>query len=200
MSLAFNAASHEYRWMDQIVPSVTQILKPFYDFSMVDPGVLEHKRRIGVAVHAAIQFDIEGDLDQQSIADEWRGYFRAWKAFVADTGLTDADIGAAEKPQYHKTYGFAGTPDIPLCLDKRWAVLDLKTAATAHPAWALQTAAYKELININTPKGLLKIEDRYTLRLKENGTYSLDQHKDANDWQTFLSLLTVHKWRIKHGC
>lgn len=202
--LVFDEATHTYTVDGVVVPSVTQILSGacLYDFSMVAPDVLERKRQIGTAVHKAIELSLAGDLDEDWLPAAWAGYFRAWQKFVADTGITDADIGPGEGPMYHTGFRYAGTPDRQIYLDKRWAVLDLKTTAELHPAVGLQLAAYQELINdspANDMPHTLQIKDRYALQLKENGTYRLEQYKDKSDWQVFLSLLTVANWKRKNA-
>ena len=196
--LTFDAERHEYRVDGVLLPSVTQVLKPLQDFSMIAPAVLEHARQRGIAVHIAVQLDICNDLVEESVAPELAGYLQAWRAFRHDSGIHEADFGDPEKPLYHPLYGFAGTPDVPFFFKKRWAVLDVKTADALSPVWGLQTAAYLELINANTPKGHHKVVDRYSLRLRENGTYRLEQHTDKNDWQVFLSCLTIHQWKGKN--
>lgn len=192
--LTFDPIKHEYSVNGTVLPSVTQILAPLSDFSMIAPDVLEHKRQIGVAVHRAIELSILVELDKTSIAEEWRGYFVAWENFLIDSCTDEADIGVG-KPLHDPTLGFAGTPDVQLYINGRWAVVDVKTAETAHPAWALQTIAYKHLLNVNTPKGQHPILDRFALKVREDGTYSLIQHKDKSDFNVLLSLLNVKKWR-----
>lgn len=194
----FDEPTHVYTLGEQVLPSVTQVLAPFYDFSMVSPAVLEHARSRGVAVHRCVQLDIKDDLVEESVAPELAGYLAAWRAFRSECRISAADFGEPERPLFHPIYRFAGTPDVPLFFSGRWAVLDIKTPDALDPAWALQTAAYKELLNANTPKGEHQIEDRYSLRLRENGTYRLDQFKDRADWTVFLSALTLHNWKGKH--
>ena len=193
--LTFEPIAHRYQFGGVTVPSVTQVLRSLYDFSMVTQEVLERKRQIGVATHAAIALDIANDLDESSVAPEVAGYLKGWRAFRADCSLHEADFGEIERPLYHPTYRFAGTPDMALCLDKCWSVLDVKTAADLHPAVALQLAAYLELLNANTPAGEHKLKRRYALRLRENGTYRLDEMKDKNDLNTFLAFLMTNRWR-----
>lgn len=197
--LSFNAELHEYRFTDVVVPSVTKILKPMSeDFSMIAPRVLEHARQRGVAVHACVQLDIKNDLVEESVVPEIAGYLKAWRRFRSECGIHEADFGEPERPLFHPALRYAGTPDVPLCLNKRWAVLDVKTADALSPAWALQTAAYRELINVNTLKGEHLIEDRYSLRLRDDGTYKLDQFKDRGDWAVFLAALTLDNWKRKN--
>ena len=193
--LTFDAEKHEYKWDGVIVPSVTQILRPCYDFSMIDPAVLERKRQIGVAVHSAIALEIDGNLDEASIAPEIAGYLKAWRNFRADVDLHEADFGDVEIPQYQHVLGYAGTPDMAVFLDGKWSVIDVKTAAAMHPAWSLQLAAYKGLLDTHTKIGMSAIAHRYSLRLYESGTFNLDEHKNKADWTTFLSFLNCHRWK-----
>lgn len=197
--LTFDPVAHRYRWNAETVPSVTQVLAPLIDFSMVAPDVLEHARQRGTAVHRCVQLDITNDLVEESVSPEIAGYLKAWRAFRTECGIDEADFGDPEKPLYHQLLRFAGTPDVPLCINDRWAVLDVKTADVLGDTWPIQTAAYLELINVNTPKGNHLIQDRYSLRLRDNGTYKLEQYKDRGDWGVFLAALTLHKWKEKHS-
>ena len=61
--LTFDPEKHEYRINGVLVPSVSQILAPLYDFSKIPRDVLERKRQIGTAIHKAIELDLLGDLD-----------------------------------------------------------------------------------------------------------------------------------------
>ena len=193
----FDEPTHTYTLGEQVLPSVTQILKPLVDFSMVPPAVLEHARARGVAVHKCVQLDIIDDLDEGSVAPEIAGYLAAWRKFRTEGQVKAADFGEPEKPMFHPAMRFAGTPDVPLFFGGKWAVLDIKTASALSEPWALQTAAYKELINANTQAGEHKIEDRYSLRLREDGTYKLDQFKDKSDFGVFLACLTVYRAKEK---
>lgn len=196
----FDEPSHTYTLGEQVLPSVTQVLKLVSDdFSMVAPAVLERARLRGVAVHRCVQLDINDDLVEESVVPAIAGYLAAWRKFRTECQIKAADFGEPERPLFHPSLRFAGTPDVPLFFGGKWAVLDIKTAEQASPSWALQTAAYLELINANTKKGEHLIEDRYSLRLRENGTYKLDQFKDRGDWTVFLSALTIANWKRKNA-
>lgn len=197
--LIFDAATHTYTVDGVVYPSVTQVLRPLYDFSMVGADVLEHKRQIGVATHLAIKLWLDEELEDASVVDPWAGYFRGWLKFWDEMGLTRADVGEAEKPLAHPAMRLAGTPDLPLFIAHGWAVVDVKTADNLHPAWALQTAAYQELINLNTAGHSHEIKRRYSLRLREDGTYRLDEHTNKGDWATFLSFYSVHRFMQNHN-
>lgn len=197
MSLTFDSAKHEYRWRDEIVPSVTAVLSLVQDLSAIPPAVLERKRSIGVAVDRAITLSINDDLDESSVSPEWEGYFRGWQKFLTDYGVYRADFGEVQKPHYHAQFWFAGTPDLTLSLERIWWLLDVKTTYSVEPVHALQTAAYTELVNWNTQKGQAKLSKRGALYLKPNGTYHLEEHRARSDWLNFLACLTVYKLRRK---
>ncbi len=190
--LEFDEAAHEYRLDGRIVPSVTQVLKPLYDFSGIPPEVLERKRQLGTAVHKAIELDIAGTLDPDSIAPELDGYLMAWAQFKA----------AGFRPQFSELRlasksGFAGTLDLICTQGPDVWLLDIKTTAAHSPVMALQTAAYAQLYaELDPPRAPLK---RGAVLLDAAGNFKLFPHADRSDLRVFLSLLTVHQWRKSHG-
>ncbi len=190
--LTFNAERHEYTWNGAIVPSVTQVLAQFYNWERIDPEVLERKRQIGVAAHAAIALDVAGDLDESSVDPVVAPYLKAWRRFLREMDIKDADIGPCERPLYHPG-GFAGTPDITVFTD-RWSVIDVKTALALSPVWGLQTAAYRALLNANASATEHLVERRFSLRLDDDGTYKLHEHKNPSDLAVFTSALTTFNW------
>ena len=193
----FDEPTHTYTLGTQVLPSVTQVLQPLQDFSMITPAVLEHARNRGVAVHRCVQLDIKNDLVEESVSPEIAGYLAAWRKFRSECQIAEADFGEPERPLFHPALKFAGTPDVPLYLNGRWAVLDIKTAAGLGSTWPIQTAAYQELINVNTKKLEHIIRDRYSLRLREDGAYRLEQYKDRGDWGVFQAALILHQWKGK---
>ena len=68
----FDEQTHCYRNQEGvIVPSVTQVfdILGLTDFSRVKPETLEWKRVYGTAVHSAIEFLMDGDLDWDKVDD-----------------------------------------------------------------------------------------------------------------------------------
>lgn len=184
--LTFDADTHTYRWCGKVVPSVTQILDRFTDLSMIPRDVLERKRQIGTAVHAAIELDVAGDLDESSIDESCAGYFKGWRKFRAESGFVAT---ASEQMLYSKKYGYAGTIDLVGSLPKvEKALIDAKTTTMLYPTVGPQTAAYSELANCQKAK-------RFALQLTPDGTYFLEPLSDRNDWNVFAAALVLHKWR-----
>lgn len=196
--LTFNADLHEYRWRGKVVPSVTQVLDGLHSFAGVPWEVLEAARARGTAVHTACQFFDEDDLDEDRLAvDDWDiwCYLQGWKAFVRDT---EPNWSVIESPFYCPALGFAGTPDRIGEFTFRGqrmtgATLDIKSSASSHPTWGVQTAAYAHLAK--TGGG-----PRFTVQLEPHpdGRYRLLEWKDPHDWPVFVSLMTLHNWRAKH--
>ncbi len=185
--LTFNRERHEYRWNGQIVPSVTQVLDPFSDYSMIPVATLERKKQIGVAVHLAIELDILGELDESTIHPAWSGYFDGWRKFRMHSGFI-AEL--SEQFVYSEKYRFAGTLDLVGELPTGPALIDAKTTTVLMPTVGPQTAAYAE--GIKRPR-----INRYALQLSPDGKYNLAPCRDKSDWATFQAALTLWYWRQK---
>jgi hypothetical protein len=185
--LTFNPERHEYRWNGQVVPSVTQVLEPLSDYSMVPAAVLERKKQIGLAVHAAIELDLKGDLDESTIHPAWEGYFHGWRKFKEQSGFV---VESTEQRVFSEKYRFAGTLDLVGALHRVPALIDTKTTTVLMPTVGPQTAAYAE--GIKKPR-----INRYALQLSPDGKYNLEPCSDKGDWATFQAALTLWYWRQK---
>lgn len=187
--LTFDADTHTYRWKGAQVPSVTQVLAPYTDLSKIPRAILERKRQIGTAVHKAIELDLADDLDEDSIAEECRGYFEGWRRF-----REQSYFGAAlsEHQAYSEKFGYAGTLDLFGSLPSGPALIDTKCTTFVYPTAGPQTSAYAELI------GKPKI-DRYILQLSPDGKYELHPCRDRADWAIFQAALTLHHWRTRNA-
>jgi hypothetical protein len=194
VNLQLDPVAHRYRLDGSDVPGVTRVLGSLYDFAGIREGVLEHKRQIGEALHMAIDLDLKGDLELDSLDLEVVGYFEGWRKFRRETGF---ECLFSEKQVASLKYRYAGTLDFAGRIEGVESLIDGKTTAALHPAVALQTAAYH---NAACEMGLLRpTARRYALRLKPDGTYILDQHRDMTDFFVFLSCLSLHNWRARHG-
>lgn len=182
--LTFDQARHLYYWHGKPVPSVTQVLDPFVDLSRIPADVLERKRQIGTAVHAAIDLDCQGELDEESIAPAWACYFAGWRKFKAESGF---QIEASELQQY-SPLGYAGTLDLLGHLPKHRALIDTKCTTSLYPTVGPQTAGYAQAIK--EPKIA-----RYALLLTPDGRYNLEPLPDRNDFAVFNAALTIYHWR-----
>lgn len=182
-TFTFDEAGHEYRLRGRVLPSITQTLKAtgwineeYYD---------EQGRQRGIAVHAACQYLIEGDLDWLSLASEHVGYVNGFQRFLNETGFKALVV---EEKLYSEVYWFAGRPDLFGGLGAERAVIDIKTGGTG--LWtALQTAGQAVLLRERLP--VLEPIARYALKLTQEGNYSLEPHKSPLDMPMFLNCVAM---------
>jgi len=189
--LTFNEERHEYRAGDVVVPSVTQILKPLTDFSMVPKDVLERASQFGRAVHKACELSDLGNLEEATLDSVLYPYLAGWKKFSREHAVKWVII---ERPLYSDMHKYAGTPDRFGTVDGKAAVVDIKSSTSLYPAVGPQLAAYKNLVPGSPP-----ICRRIGVLLKPDGNYELKEYTDRDDWSLFLSLLTVRHWCKRHS-
>ena len=187
--LAFDEATHTYRFLGAVVPGVTQVLRPLANFDAVSREVLEAKRALGQRVHLACQLNDEDDLDWTSVEPDVAGYLNAWLAFRRDTGC---EVLAVEQQVCEPALQYAGTLDRVLAFrGSKWLV-DLKTCFATPMAAGPQTAAYLRAL------GDTSVTHRAALRLRPDGTYRLDHLTGADDWAVFMACLTLHRFKESH--
>lgn len=184
--LVFNEAEHSYRLNGRRLPSVTQVLDFYNDFSMVREDVMELARWRGSLVHRITELYDKDDLIEENV-EEWAvPYLAAWKRFRADTQFKIRDI---EVPRASDAYGYAGTIDRLGAIGRHDWVIDIKGGAVP-PTAGLQTAAYRRLI----PGNYVDHIRRATVQLKKDGTYALLEWKREDDWAIFRRMLEIHTW------
>ena len=192
--VTLDETTHVYTHVDgHHPPSVTTILggvPPWRDvYAQVRPEVLARKAEVGRAVHRATWLADEDDLDEASVEAEVAPYLAAWRRFRAEVGFAPVE---RERPVFHPQLGYAGCPDavghtpqIP-----RPILVDLKT--TDEPAAVLagpQTAAYAEAwLAERDETGLV---ERWSVHLREDGTYRLVTHRDRRDFAVFKAALEI---------
>ena len=188
---SFVPETHEYFLGDRRLISVTEAMDAvgLTDFSRIKPDVLEHARQRGTAVHTACHFLDEGDLDWATVSPEVEPYVRAWERFKKETGV---ELLGIEKPLFHATLGFAGTPDRVVNLYPHKGIIDLKTYAP-DVVTGIQLAGYSYLeLGQQSP---LDAPKRWGLWLKDDGKYQLTEFTDRGDEAVFLSCLTIAKFK-----
>ncbi len=191
MDLHFDPDAHVYRIDGNVVPSVTQLLKPIGpDFSMVPPDVLEAKRALGTAVHLACEVDDEGDLDDDDLDPVLMPYVSAWRKFKADTGSV---VLINEQKLGHRTLGYAGTLDrVVRVRNGDCYLVDLKTSVSMSASYGVQLAGYQLLLDDSDFNTSLA---RKGLQLKNDGTYKLVPFNNPNDAACFRALLSIYHWK-----
>lgn len=194
MRLDFDAASHTYRLDGRLVPSVTQVLAPLNDYSMVPPDILEAARIFGTHVHEACDLFNRDELDWASLDPELVPYVEAWKRFIEESG---AVVIASECRVFHDLLGYAGSPDVVLAWGKRIVIPDIKATAvvpaTVGPQTCAYAKAYQRMHGGREPA-------RYCIHLQA-GQYRSHVRNDPADWSTFVTALNwkrlTEKYRVR---
>ena len=189
--LTFDDETHTYRHGDKVVPSVTQCLGRLHDFGMIRKDILEAACQRGSFVHTLCEYLDESDLDESSVGI-YQGYLDAWIKFSADH---KAKWDGIEVRGYSERFGYAGTHDRHGTLNGVKFVIDIKTSAASHPVWALQLAAYRNLLSEKDPSWLLARMG--TVQLRPDGTYKFIEWSDPDAWPAFMSLITLINWSKK---
>lgn len=199
--LHFDKVRHEYRLGATPVPSVTRVLRRLVEMSLgkLDTPEMERARIRGQHVHAACQFEDEGDLDITSIG-AYAGYVEAWRKFKRENKV---DIVLNEHPVAHRGMRYAGTLDRVLWMrDSLW-LGDIKTGGHI-PAHDIQTAAYvMALVDEGLGCGAYAPTvgmRRATILLDADGNYQFVESKNSmhDDFSVFLAELRIHYWREQH--
>lgn len=196
--LTFDAEKHEYRLNGFVVPSVTQALAILYNFDVIPKGTLEYARDRGIAVHAATALYDQDNLDEESLDPVLRPYLDAWKEFCGCTGFFADHI---EARVHSSKYRYAGTLDRVGTTKRSWGleeiIVDIKTATTISPVTGPQLAAYEQACRETFVGWSKKPIPRFTVQLRDDGTYRMHQHKDRTDFQVFQAALQIYQWRAK---
>ena len=196
----FDPATHTYAIDGRPIPSVTQVLACAglsADFHFLDRAVLDHKRQIGTALHKALHYYLENDLDEASLDPEVRGRFGAFEQFCKDTGFKARE---AETTIWAMLSGmpYAGTLDVLGVMRSQPYLIDFKCSdGQPHYSWAVQTAAYAHGISppLHPPFRWL----RASLQLFADGSYKFHEWKDRGDLDEFCWALALTHRRMARG-
>jgi hypothetical protein len=129
------------------LPSVTEVLSVYQDFSNIPEATLGYATERGIAVHKTCAALAVG-LWAPKLCPEWQGFVvstRHWfdrmveEVILVETQLKD------------EKFGFTGTLDYLLRLKDKpdLTVMDLKTPVLRYKVWAGQLAAYLRLAQVN---------------------------------------------------
>lgn len=206
----FEADTHTYSDHNGIVRvGVTEGLKrcQIFDYSMVDPALLEFKRNLGQNVHgwtAEVDRHGLGSVDPTSLTPLEHGFGLGWLNFCASARPKFLEI---EKPLL-RTVGdvvIAGTMDRIALIGRRLWVLDIKCSSMMHPGWGLQLADYEMLYTGRPHVGHM---GRMIVRLLGDGRFRTASFMDPIDGVVALaagrwvanpadeaSYITVSNWR-----
>ena len=198
MSLIFSPSDHTYTLDGQQLLSVTQLIRAEGLMTGIDWATDEGRER-GTAVHQAIHYLSEGDLDLESLDSRVAPYVWACERFMADT---QAETLMAEVPLASRRYRYAGTLDWLGWMNGNFTLLDFKSGAF-QPWQEIQLELYRRLVAENAD--VLGIDERihdvYVVQLKADGGYKI--HSPAMTLTRIQaltnSILTLHLWRLENA-
>lgn len=182
--LTFNETEHTYHLGQRQLPGVTDILKVA---GVIDTEWFteEHTRR-GKRVHIATAMHDEG-RPVPGLEPELQGYLAAWCKFLDQT---KAEIISIEDRVWSAAWGVAGTLDRRLGINGWTTTGDIKTGGPA-PWHKLQTAGYGVCQGTRRP--------RMCIYLKPDGTYKIETHHGASDYDAFHCALGMYNWKLGNG-
>lgn len=182
MDILFKEEGHVYLHDGEIWPSSTQIIAAHSEWFTEEAALR------GTHKHLAIDLHCKGDLDEDSLDDEYRAAVDAYKKFVRDTGF---QVIQTEVMAHSHTHRFACRIDQIGMFpgDNAPAIVEIKTGA--YPEWCcLQTASQALCL-----EGFHK---RFGLHIHED-KYKLHPHTNRSDMQEFLTLLASKRIRQKYS-
>jgi hypothetical protein len=183
--LTLDDDTHIYRLDGRIIPGVTEILKDVGLCDHFDDGNSEWYMERGRAVHAAIQYCIDGSLDWDTVEPCVMGFMHAFTKARVDLRF---EVLACEKMVFDETRWYAGTLDLLVKMEDGYTQLwDIKSGSPL-PWHGLQTAAYAAA----KFKTMTQSYKRYGLYLREDGTYRLVPHDGLNDFNDFFSAVNIY--------
>lgn len=181
----FDPATHTYSIKEETVPSVNQILETIGVIrrNRHSPGRMERD----TVVRQAIEFDIDGSLDEGTLDAGLRGYLTAWRRFRKEVNPI---IVATQLPVYFPRYRYAGNLDLLVRLPAGGDAVILDVHPDRVPMWVgLRLAGYGMALDVSV--GVIA-RHRYALQLKPDGNYTVWEFKGSNDGDVFRSCVTVY--------
>lgn len=142
---------------------VSDILKPFSNFSHIDPMVLQRKCDIGTHVHEAINADINEDFPIL-----WGHALLYFKSYETWKHHTSPKFLKSEQRYFCDKKMITGCIDALITLDgsELPILLDFKTSAAESPSWILQGHLYHYLLRSSGQQISPRI---FFLKLSRNG-------------------------------
>lgn len=174
--------------------SVTKVLEPFIDFSMIPPDVLNHAAARGTRVHNICLNVYAAGVPVLMVPEEVKPYFESFRAWFDDYVSKTIWI---EEEFIDDAFGIVGHVDLVcILIDGRVVVVDLKTPVTEGPTWKAQLSAYRYLVNKQTDIEIPEKNGCMSLKLKPNGrpAKAIPYQYSGDDFAAFMSALNAYRY------
>jgi hypothetical protein len=187
--MTFQEDGHIYSIGTMIVPSVTKIIAPLYDFSGINSEVLSYAANRGTEVHYAIEKFIKYGY-QSKLDSDAQPYFEQFLKWYESQPISRLDM-CCEIIVYNKTYNYSGCVDIIIYDGTNYHLWDIKTSAVADiDTWAVQLSGYA----LACKEYKITFKTRNVLQL---ATDTYKTFKADNVDGIFLSCLNIHNYKNK---
>ncbi len=171
--------------------TVTEVLRPYVDYSMVAEDLLLLAQERGTEVHRFCAAYAQGVW--LPVPQGLEGYCRSFARWFDDFV---GKVIAVEKRLLNPILGFSGQPDLIAELkgEEGAVVVDYKTPATEGPTWQAQVAAYIHLANFSK----IPVKHGGSLKLRKDGSLArwVPCENSSEALGAFLNAL--HAYRYFH--
>lgn len=171
-------------------PRVTEILRPYTEYSSVPTDILQRAAERGTSVHAICAGLAKGAwIPDGMIKQEYFGYVQSYRRW-AEAQCKAFPI--VEMRMQDETLGYTGQIDLVAKMhDDELYLVDLKTSARPQKTYPIQMAAYRNLLQgegIHVKAALL-------VYLQRDGEFpEIDMHEDlSREFTVFQNAL--HCWQ-----
>lgn len=200
-TLRFEPEPHKY-FLDPEgieIPGVTRLLEAcgIIDWSHVAPATLERAKQRGTAVHQALHYFDDGELDSETLSPEIHGYVMAYAAFKNQAQFEPLLV---ENMGWSPAFRYAGRMDrvgifhisSETSTEKTsHAIIDFKSGVVL-PGHRIQLAAYNMLLP--EPRKYRRI----ALKLNQDGTYKVHEFPQRDlqsDFGVFQAACQLWHWK-----
>ena len=174
----------------RLLPTTTEVIAPWTDFSKIPSDVLQRAADRGTSVHAACTTFAMG-LPVISLSYDLAGYFDSYRKWFDQIV---AEVIMVEERLFDEANGYCGQIDLLVNTKQDEVILvDLKTPIALSRSWRVQLASYQHLLEMNGYH-----PDRCgSLRLSPDGkTPKMDFYEGsaAQDFNIFLHCLNAYRY------
>jgi len=195
---------HVYTVDGVVKPGISDILAAA-GFGQPWLGKYKRASTFGVALHAAIKYDLEGVLGEIDQAPQFQAAFRAYKQFRRDyepKPIHSDRVGGMyiDRPLYDATDGICGTPDLFCVLNHTYVIIDWKSGVYDDRIVPLKMYAYERIVrkiekipdNVAVKKKVVQLYDETPAKGKPYKVISINDQLAETVWR---SCMNIYRWK-----
>jgi hypothetical protein len=163
------------------IPSVSQIIAPLSDFSMIPKHILDRKCQLGINFHKAIELYMLGDLCMESLDSD---IIRPMETFIEwERTQADRDFAKYEEVLFNPDWGYCGKTDRV----SNNSVIDFKLRPYNKTTDPLQMAGYDRCVAPSL------IRKKNVLSFDIKGKLKIHDASNSQAWPMFQAMLKQWK-------